>query len=326
MCAFLATNIVFAQENLGQGKFFVFGYVTSNGKALPNPKYITHANYAFAHIKKTLDGVQIDNPKRLREVVNCKKNSTMKVLLSLGGWGSGYFSEAAANPRARKDIARSLAEIVKEFSLDGIDIDWEFPTMSVAKISASKNDTKNLTLFLKEIRFAIGKNKLLTLASAPSANFVDWTNAEKYLDYIHIMSYNMDSNATHHSALWRSKIAGALTCRDAILNHLQRKVPRSKLTLGIPFFARDSEKKSIHYNSLPKNLKILRCDKSKAPYMVDKFGNFVLGFDDEISISAKCKLVKNARLAGVMFWALDCDDVSFSLTKSVAENLLSGNY
>ena len=54
--------------------------------------------------------------------------------------------------------------MVKEFALDGIDIDWEYPTSSMANISSSPDDTENFTLLMQDIRAAIGNEKELTLA------------------------------------------------------------------------------------------------------------------------------------------------------------------
>ena len=52
---------------------------------------------------------------------------------------------------------------MKEYGLDGIDIDWEYPTSNAAGISSSPDDTKNFTLLMRDIRKAIGPKKLLTL-------------------------------------------------------------------------------------------------------------------------------------------------------------------
>ena len=71
----------------------IVGYVTSWGKTLPDPKLLTNINYAFGHVTDSFDGVRIDNPGRLRSVVDLKKkNKKLQVQLSVGGWGSGNFS------------------------------------------------------------------------------------------------------------------------------------------------------------------------------------------------------------------------------------------
>ena len=52
----------------------------------------------------------------------------------MGGWTSGNFSEMAADAKNRMMFAKDCARIVKLYGLDGIDIDWEYPTSSEAGI------------------------------------------------------------------------------------------------------------------------------------------------------------------------------------------------
>ena len=156
-------------------KKIVVAYVTSWSKIMPDSKMMTHINYAFGHVNNTFDGVRVDNPERLKQIVALKKeNPELRVLISIGGSGSGRFSEMAANKKFRKSFAKDCQRVVKEFKLDGVDIDWEYPTSSAAKISSSPQDTENYTLLMHDIRKAIGKKKLLTLASAASAKFIDF--------------------------------------------------------------------------------------------------------------------------------------------------------
>lgn len=107
----------------------VVGYITSWGDRMPDPSLVTHLNYAFGHVSDSFDGVRIDNPERLRAIVAMKQSTPdVKVMLSIGGWGSGHFSEMAADNNNRNSFARDCMHKIKEYGLDGIDIDWEYPT------------------------------------------------------------------------------------------------------------------------------------------------------------------------------------------------------
>ena len=81
--------------------------------------------------------------------------------------------------------------MVEQFGLDGIDMDWEYPTSSSANISSSPDDTQNFTLLMRDIREVIGKDKLLTFASVNSAKYVDFVAVEPYVDFVNIMTYDM---------------------------------------------------------------------------------------------------------------------------------------
>ena len=153
----------------------VVGYVTSWSNHEVKPEYVTHINYAFGYVQGTFRGIGISNEERLRSVVALKKQAShLKVLLSIGGWGSGNFSEMAADADNRLAFAADCKRVIDEFGLDGIDIDWEFPTSNMAGISSSPDDTRNYNLMMRDIRQAIGSNKLLTLATVCSADYIDF--------------------------------------------------------------------------------------------------------------------------------------------------------
>lgn len=217
------------------GKVIV-AYVTSWSHIIPDPKYMTHINYAFGHVSESFDGVGIANEARLKQMVELKKqNPDLKVLLSIGGWGSGRFSEMAANEKYRKAFAKDCHRVVKEYGLDGIDIDWEYPTSNAAGISSSPDDTKNFTLLMRDIRKAIGPKKQLTLASVASGEYIDFPAILPYIDFVNIMSYDMGNAPKHHSALYSSDNSGWMTGDKAVKAHLAAGVPAHKLVMGMPF-------------------------------------------------------------------------------------------
>ena len=57
-------------------------------------------------VNETFDGVNISNPGRLKKLSELKAvNPKLKILLSVGGWGAGRFSEMAADEACRKKFA-----------------------------------------------------------------------------------------------------------------------------------------------------------------------------------------------------------------------------
>ena len=89
----------------------VVAYVTSWTDVMPDPALVTHINYAFGHVNDTFNGVRVDNEERLRAIVALKKQKpSLQVLLSVGGWGSGRFSEMADDEANR--LAFAAAPIV----------------------------------------------------------------------------------------------------------------------------------------------------------------------------------------------------------------------
>ena len=85
-------------------------------------------------------------------IVSIRKANPERDVLSVGGWGADGFSQAARTKEGRERFAASALAIVKEYGLDGIDIDWEYPGTSLAGIASDRSDKENYTLLLAELR------------------------------------------------------------------------------------------------------------------------------------------------------------------------------
>ena len=300
----------------------VVGYVTSWSDRMPDPNLVTHLNYAFGHVTTGFDSVRVDNPGRLCSIVALKEaNPHLKVLLSVGGWGSSNFSEMASDEAHRISFARSCQKAIDTYSLDGIDIDWEYPTSSAAGISSSPDDTKNFTLLMHDLRQAIGTDHLLTFADYADTTFVDYRSVLPFIDFINLMTYDMADPPYHHSALFRSDVTGSLSVSEAIDHHLEAGVPLSKLVMGMPFYGRPSKdyKGQRPFGKLSTDgLYSERWDSiALVPYLVDAQGNMVLAHENATSITHKCNYILAKGLRGAMYWDCDDDDDSFTLSRAV---------
>ncbi len=298
-------------------------YVMGIGKGLPDPSLMTHINYAFAHVSETFDGVLFEDADGLKQVVGLKgQNPHLKVLLSIGGWGSGRFSEMTADVGNRSAFARDCASKVKEYGLDGIDIDWEYPTVGWAGISSSENDTDNFTLLMRDLRDAIGEDKLLTLASVCDARYIDFKAILPYVDYVNVMAYDMaDGNGGHHAALHRSENAGSCTAQEAVEKHIAAGVPPQKIVLGMPFYGRGVQGYTPYGNADGNELAEVWDDTAKVPLLFDKDGKRVFGFENVRSITEKCDFIKTMGLRGGMYWEYNVDNASHDLARTVHDCL-----
>jgi chitinase len=301
----------------------VLAYVTSWSEIMPNPDFVTHINYSFGHVNETFNGVNIDNEARLKSIVELKKQKpSLKVLLSIGGWTSGRFSEMAATESNRKSFAADCKRIVADFNLDGIDMDWEYPTSNVAGISASPQDTKNYNLLMQEIRNTIGNDKLLTLASAATAQYYDFKTLAGIVDFVNIMMYDVGALPSHHSALHHSKMVSDISADESIARHIEKGMPAKKLVLGMPFYGH-GDTKAIPYFIDYKDIVNLKGytenwdDVAKAPYLTNASGKVVCVYDNPRSIALKCDYLLKQHLRGAMYWEYNCDDADGTLRKAV---------
>ena len=174
----------------------IIGYVNMadlNHMREEDVRALTVINIAFGLIR---DGEVVWDAKDARDgIVSIRKsNPELKIVLSVGGWGADGFSQAARTKEGRERFAASALAIVKEYGLDGIDIDWEYPGTSLAGIASDRSDKENYTLLLAELRKTLDayrEGMLVTTAVGGDVYFAlqtDMKEASRYLDYVQLMT------------------------------------------------------------------------------------------------------------------------------------------
>jgi len=226
---------------------------------------ITHINYAFANIREgkvvfdttKIDGV-VPNAGDIEELNSLKKNNPdLKVLVSVGGWTwSGGFSDAELTEESRTKFAKSCAAFVKEYQLDGIDLDWEYPNQPGAGNIHRPEDVQNFTLMLKVVREELdslaeneakGNHYLLAIATGTDEAYVKNTELgelHKYIDFLNIMTYDFYNgwhNVNGHHSNYLSSDQPEMD-KNSVVNavemHVNAGFPVEKINLGIPFYGR----------------------------------------------------------------------------------------
>lgn len=174
-------------------------------------------NIAFGVIREGLawwqpDADAINGLNRLRAI-----HPSIRIVLSIGGWGAGGFSEMAATAEGRERFCQSCVHIVKDYGLDGIDLDWEYPGSSAAGIGSLPEDKENFTYLLQDLRDALdaigGRHYQLSIAAGGNESYIGRTEMDKVgaiLDYVQIMTYDLSTAygkvTGHHTNLYPSNI------------------------------------------------------------------------------------------------------------------------
>ncbi|OME91458.1 MULTISPECIES: glycoside hydrolase family 18 protein [Paenibacillus] len=304
-------------------------------------KRLTHLNIAFAHIQE--DKITYTDTNTIHEIQRLKAvNPELTILLSVGGWGSDGFSKAAATSEGRQSVCESAIKLLQEFPFDGIDLDWEYPSYSIAGTAASPSDKENFTLLLKELRETLDqygrgkKHYLLTIAAGADQYYIDGTeihNIHPYLDFIQLMTYDMrggfQTMTGHHTNLYTSTGDLFRISVDASVRLFTLAgVPREKIVIGAGFYSRKWKdvpdvnngylqvapssggygptytQLAAEYFNNP-SYKRYWDDEAKAPYLFD--GSSFITYDDAESLTHKCKYIQDQGLAGIMFWEYSCD-------------------
>jgi len=201
---------------------YVGGYRGLIDTALVHANKLTIVNYAFVDVQNNrawLTNMKTDTVN-FRYLESLKKtNPDIKIVISIGGWSwSKHFSDAVLTDSSRLEFAVSAAAIVRQYHLDGIDIDWEYPGQVGDGNTFRPEDKQNYTLMFRDLRAQLdeiaketGKKMLLTAAVGGSKDFVEHTEmgeAAKYLDYVNLMTYDFSEGnviAMHHTNLYASK-------------------------------------------------------------------------------------------------------------------------
>ena len=339
----------------------VLAYFTEYTETLPEVTLLTHINYAHGRFKnpKTGDGgivITESSKAPISKVVALKSvNPKLKVMLMIGGWGghADGFSEMAKSAAKRTEFCKSVKQLLDFHKLDGVDIDWEYPTQSADnETGCDPNDTQNFNLVLKELRETLGTSKIISFASKSDAKYVDWKTALKYLDYVNVMTYDMGAAPDgHNSPLHKGDRFTHRSWDESAKAHVDGGVPKNRQVMGVPFYGKAEKKPtdankvfidskgnlgySIKYRdivpiiknktymgvALNRELNRVWDPKSMVPFLADNTGRNYLSYDDPESIEAKGLYVKNNGHLGAMFWEYRGDTDDHELLKALVKGV-----
>jgi chitinase len=268
----------------------------------------------------------------LRKVLK-QRNPSIRLLVSVGGWGGDGFSDAALTDTSRRKFADSIAEFINRYGLDGIDLDWEYPGQPGPGIKFRPEDKENFTLMLKAVRERLDslsrENRrrkadryTLSIATAGGRYFehTEMNRLHVYVDWINMMTYDFFTSGSkttgHHSSLTATE---AMTAQ-----HLAAGLPSRKLVVGVPFYGRSwtgvdpvnyglsqpfekyfldlsYEQIERDYNGKQGFVRF-RDDKAHAPYLWNAESRTFVSYDDPQSLKDKAAFIRKQHLGGVMYW------------------------
>jgi chitinase len=212
--------------------------------------------FAFAGLDAGRVVLDADASRRLQPLVALKAtHPRLNVVVSVGGWGMGGFSEAARTAAGRQAFADSAAQLLVAHGADGLDVDWEYPGHAEAGIASSADDRGNFTRLLEAVRARLdavgaahgrlGATRYTLSVAVADSQFVDGIDiaaVEPYVDWFNLMTYDFNNSLTattgHHTGLHASAVAvpGARTADHAVAQFLAAGVSARKLLVGVAFY------------------------------------------------------------------------------------------
>jgi chitinase len=345
-------QFVFAQQ---KKSYKIIAYCTGkaeNIKQYPINK-LTHIIYSFLKLQNdTLtfrDSTQLNTVQQL--VALKQIYPQLKIIVSIGGWGGCVpCSDLFALEEHRKNLAKTAVALFKEYGIDGLDLDWEYP--AIEGFPGHKFDTadkNNFTELVKTLRQEMGSDYLLTFAAGGFVKYleesIDWSTVMPVVDFVNLMNYDLVGGyATvtgHHTPLHDYRPEQESTSK-AVNWLLKNKIAANKLIIGAAMYARVWENVSDTNHGLyqPGNFKrgVAYADfsnyfsdtsgykyywdrKAKAPYQYNESLKLFATFDDKRSIKAKTKFIHRKKLGGIMFWELGQDKKENGLVKEMYDKL-----
>ncbi|THH32949.1 hypothetical protein EUX98_g1250 [Antrodiella citrinella] len=211
-------------------------------------------DYAFAvpdaSYNVQWDGAD-DGGQFLTRLVNAAHAAGKKVKVSIGGWtGSRYFSPATSSDTTRKQLATNILNLYRQYNLDGVDIDWEYPAQQGDSANAvSPSDTANYLLFLQLLRKTLPPQAKITAAAmtVPWAGpdgqpLKDMREFAQVLDWVLLMNYDTwgsslkpGPNSPLNDACHNSTQPSA-SAVSSIQMWTQAGFPARQIVLGVPSY------------------------------------------------------------------------------------------
>ena len=306
---------------------------------------LTHLIFCFGHLEG--NKLHISNAADtacIQKMVSYKKKyPSLKIILSLGGWGGcKTCSPVFGTKEGRDEFAASVKELMVYFSTDGIDLDWEYPAIAGYPGHVySSADKQNFTSLMRSLRETLGKKYEISFAAGGFDQFIDssieWKEVMPLIDKVNIMSYDLvhgfSTVSGHHTPLYSTPQQKQST-DNAVNRMLGAGVPADKMVIGAAFYGRFFMVNAAAQNGLYQPGKFSHGfsyshlydsvsttngfvqywdETAKAPYAFNASKRILATYDDSLSIRYKTQYAIGRKLNGIMFWQLMDDRFSKGL-------------
>ncbi|KAH8386773.1 hypothetical protein KR093_002443, partial [Drosophila rubida] len=275
-------------------------------------------------------------------------NPQVKLLLWIGGADSGHqFAQMIAKHAQRKQFLRSIKAIMQKYhSLDGIDLDWEFP-------SAYDNERMHYSQLLHETRLEWAREKredrLLTMAVAAPEGIAFFAynirEINLYVDYVNLMTYDFHFyredtpftglNAPLFARAQEHSIMGTFNINYTAHWWLRSGLEPHRLVIGLPTYGHSftlvnpfntrigapasgyGKCGEMGFTTLTETCAcangylspIYNFDNNSCSPYLSALGEWI-SYDSKSSIACKVDFIKSLNVGGVMIFSLNSDDLN----------------
>lgn len=321
----------------------VVGFLPSwiiDQKATVDPSKLTQLIYFGIGVTEKGDLIKINEEKRavlewhyfnsdsFKEIRKKASQSNTKVLVAIKNFDNVSIDTLISSDSATNNFIKQLLSLIKEYQLDGVNLDFEYFTDSNYPTSVYFNKfltTINKALKKQDPRLIVSIDVNATVVLVDRA--YDMAKIGATVDQIILMTYDYHQPSSSVSGPIAPLFAGENEHSiDNSVQSLIGRVPTEKILLGIPFYGYEWETIHERYKSptvahsgalatykrvaqLLENRDDIvqkRDDESSSPWLIYKQSGAIkqIYYEDDISISAKMQYIKDQSLGGVAIWAL----------------------
>ncbi|XP_050544154.1 chitinase-3-like protein 2 [Daktulosphaira vitifoliae] len=323
-----------------------------------NATLCTHIIIAAAQVQNNSVYIKSSFEENIiKQVVNLRgANPQLKVLLSLIYFSNGKhsvdgFSSVVNNLENMEKFLENVKTVIDNYDLDGIDIDWEFPSWPLLNLKEKYGFAKLLELLRNKL-----PDSILSAAVAAPLNIIDSSYEiyalASFLDFINVMTYD------YHSYQWYFPITGpnsplfssrneigyfkTLNVKTSIQYWISKGIPKEKILIGMPTYGHSFKLINKNHNGFGapassngigkdgflsfseacefisnKKAVTIFDNETHTPYSY--YEKDWISFDNEISLAYKAKFAVSLGLGGAMMFSLNDDDYLGSSPCSLTE-------
>lgn len=202
-------------------------------------------------------------------------------------WNEQMYDLADRNTSAFEsgELENGIKDVLSKYNFDGVVFDYEFPLR--------KKDWKSFDKFIISLDSVLGDDYKIGM-SMVGWNLKQSKQAMEATDFFEIMSYDLWDEDGNHATV---DIA-----RDDIKKLEKKGYDKSKLDLGVPFYARPTTKDAYWYDY--KNY----CDGIDENGLYnDSETGLTFSFNTYDVIKEKTEIALESGIGGMMVWHYSCD-------------------
>ncbi|KAK1841138.1 Killer toxin subunits alpha/beta 1 [Colletotrichum chrysophilum] len=317
---------------------------------------LTHLNLAFVNFGSDYKLIDEHSEWVRRLVLRKLRYPNLRINIAIGGWAfndpptSTYFSDMASSYDGRRTFIRSVVDYLRNYGLDGVDIDWEYP--GALDRGGRPQDVNSYVQLLAELRDAFedeGSGWEISIAIPSSYWYLrgfNLENLQRQVDYLNLMSYDIFGMWDQDNE-WTGPYLRGHTDWDMIENGLdllwRNGIQPENVVMGFGFYGRSFTMSDpscfrpdgvcrfrtggmpgscsdtagvLTYQEIASRNSSLDVQTFYDPdttvlYNVFEGSQWV-SYDNAVSFKAKLERLSSRCLSGLMIWAIDQDTSNFT--------------